>query len=208
VADRFSIRANEGRRLRFACSCASAADVSDDPWAVVSKEGKLNDGTKELILNAIHPRPRTIAQLAQHLGLSRPAVHRHVTEMLSSDLIREVGPPEGEREWAVERYYEPNFPVLLSADRREFLPVMEELSREFAETFKKLQADLSEAFSRTSLPAREERLEGVLHCLYATVARMARVTLEAEGVLPPWPEHADGSRWVWWAEEPLEQEKP
>ena len=31
--------------------------------------------------------------------------------------------------------------------------------------------------------------------------------LEAEGVLPPWPEHGDGSRWVWWAEEAAPPER-
>jgi hypothetical protein len=30
---------------------------------------------------------------------------------------------------------------------------------------------------------------------------LARERLEADGDLPPWPVHDDGSRWVWWAEE-------
>jgi hypothetical protein len=44
----------------------------------------------------------------------------------------------------------------------------------------------------------------MLHYLYAAAARLARERLEATGDLPPWPQHADGSRWVWWAEEPAE----
>ena len=206
MTDHTSLRDQNIRQLRFACSCASAADVSDDPWATISKQGKLNDGTKELILNAIYLRPRTIAQLAQRLALSQPTVHRHITELLASDLIREVAVPVEERSWAVERYYHPNFPVVLSSDRQEFLPVLEGLAEEFVETFKRRETDLADAFSRTSLPGRGHAFEDVLHYLYTVVIRMARARLEAEGVLPSWPVHPDSSRWLWWAEEPPEQE--
>ena len=189
------------QQLRFACSCASAAPHSDDPWAAVSKDGKLKDGTKERILNLIYRQPRTIAQLAQQLGLSQPAVHRHITEMLASELIREVSVPAEERGSPVERFYRPNFPVVLAVDRAVFQPVVEELAQKFAETFRGSQEALASAFLWTSLPGHEERFEALLHYLYTTVARVARAQLEAEGVLPAWPEHADGSRWLWWAEE-------
>ncbi|MDP9310051.1 MAG: MarR family transcriptional regulator [Chloroflexota bacterium] len=204
MAERASDQADPARALRFACSCASAAGVATDPWARVSQDGKLKDGTKELILNAIYRRPRTIAQLAQQLNLSSPAVHRHITEMLASELIREVDVPDADRMSPVERYYRPNFPVVLAQDRAAFQPVLEELAREFATTFRGSQDALASAFTWTSLPGHEERFEALLHYLYTTVARMAREQLEREGVLPLWPRHADGSRWVWWAEERLE----
>ena len=205
MSDQFSAEGDDARVLRFACSCASAVDVSDDPWTAISRDGKLKDGTKELILNATYRRPRTIAQLAQQLGLSQPAVHRHITEMLASELIREVEVPEAEREWAVERYYRPNFPVVLAKDRQAFQPALEELARRFVEAFQGSQEALTMAFAWTSLPGHEERFEDLLHYLYTTVARMAREQLEAEGTLTHWPEHRDGSRWAWWAEEPLEE---
>ena len=77
-------------RLGFACACASAVKVVDDPRSPVARAGTLNDGTRELILKAVSRRPRTTAQLAQLLGLSAPAVHRHMTELPASELIREV----------------------------------------------------------------------------------------------------------------------
>ncbi len=194
-------------KLRFACSCASAADVADDPWSTVSKQGKLNDGSKELILNAVYLRPRTIAQLAQLLTLSQPTVHRHIREMLASDLVREVDVGDEERGWAVERYYRPNFPVVLASHRREFLPAIEEIAHEFAEDFRDRLASLSEVFSRIDSPDPQARFEDLLHYLYTTAVRMARNRLEEEGALPPWPVHPDGSRWIWWAEEPLQQEE-
>ena len=205
MAEQGSTADENARALRFPCSCVSAADVENEPWVAISKDGKFKDGSKELILNAIYRRPRTIAQLAQQLGISQPAVHRHIMEMLGSELIREVDVPEAERSWAVERYYRPNFPVVLAADRQTFQPILEELAREFVEAFRGTQEALAAAFAWTSLPGHEERFEALLHYLYATAARMGRERLEADGVLPPWPRHADGSAWVWWAEEPEEE---
>jgi uncharacterized membrane-anchored protein len=49
-------------------------------------------------------------------------------------------------------------------------------------------------------------MEILRHYLYATATRLAREHLEANGTLPLWPEHADGSRWIWWAEEAPETE--
>jgi DNA-binding transcriptional ArsR family regulator len=192
--------------LRFACACASAAPVAEDPWVAVSQQHKLADGTKERILNALYRRPRTTAQLAQLLGLSPPAIHRHVAELLASELIREADAPEGERRSAAERYYLPNFPIVLAADRAALQPVLHELADAVAAAFRARQGVLANAFAGTGLPARGESFEGLLHYLYATATRLGRERLEADGDMPPWPAHADGSRWVWWAEEPPEME--
>src|SRR5215218_1648562 len=169
MSDRPSSSGDGAQALRFACACTSAAPVAEDPWVAISQQRKLNDGTKELILNALYREPRTTAQLAQLLGLSAPAVHRHVVELLVSELIREVvGPKEGRRS-ALERYYRPNFPVVLAADR----------------------AVLQPALARTSLPARGDGFEALLHYLFAAAVRTARAQLEAAGELPAWPEHDD-----------------
>ena len=129
-----------------------------------------------------------------------------MTELLASELIREVAAPEDGRRSALERYYHPNFPVVLAADRAALQPVLDELAEAIAAAFRDGQAPLAEAFARTSLPARGESFEALLHYLFATAARMARARLEADGRPPAWPEHDDGSRWVWWAEEPPETE--
>jgi DNA-binding transcriptional ArsR family regulator len=177
-----------------------------DPWAAIPHDGKLNDGTKELILNALSDQPRTITQLAEVLGISSPAVHRHVTDLLASELIHEVEVPQDRRRSGVERYYHPAFPVVFAADRATLDPVLQDLAADIAAAFHRRQVSLADAFAQTSLPARGESVETLLHYLYATAARLARAQLEAEGALPPWPEHRDGSRWVWWAEEALEME--
>jgi DNA-binding transcriptional ArsR family regulator len=206
MTDRPSSPDDENLTLRFACACTSAAPVVEDPWVAIARQRKLNNGTKELILNALHRRPRTTAQLAQALDLSAPAVHRHVAELLASELIREVAAPEDGRRSALERYYRPNFPVVLAADRAALQPVLDDLADAIAATFRDRQAPLAEAFRRTSLPTRGEPFEALLHYLFATAVRVARARLEVAGDLPAWPEHDDGSRWVWWAEEPPETE--
>jgi DNA-binding transcriptional ArsR family regulator len=206
MTDRPSPPGNEAQALRFACACASAAPVAEDPWVAISQQRKLNGGTKELILNALYRQPRTTAQLAQALGLSPPAVHRHVAALLASELIREEAAPAGGRRSALERYYRPNFPVVLAADRAALQPALDGLADAFAAAFRDGQAPLAGAFRRTGLPARGEDFAALLHYLYAAAARAARARLEAEGDLPTWPEHGDGSRWVWWAEEPPETE--
>jgi DNA-binding transcriptional ArsR family regulator len=147
---------NGARALRFACSCASAAPVAADPWVAVAKQGKLADGTKELILNALHRRPRTVAQLAALLGLSPPTVHRHIVELLASELIREATVSDDERRSPVERYYRPNFPVVLAGDRRAFELILEELAGAIADNVRARREILAEVFARTSLIAAGE----------------------------------------------------
>src|SRR5687768_14504220 len=109
MADQLLPQDEDFRSLRFACSCASAAPVAADPWVAIAQQGKLADGTKELILNALHRRPRSIAQLSALLGLSPPAVHRHVAELLASELIREAPIPASQRRSPTERRYRPAF---------------------------------------------------------------------------------------------------
>src|SRR5215204_873183 len=206
MADGPSSLIDSDHRLRLACGCASAVPISADPWVAIVNQRKLNNGTKELILNAIYRQPRTITQLAEHLGISAPAVHRHVGEMLASELIAEVDVTAPERRRGSERYYGPNFPVLLASDQATLQPVLEDLAADITAAFRRQQNALPNAFARTSLPARGESFETLLHYIYATATRLARERLEAAGELPPWPEHADGSRWVWWAEEAPETE--
>jgi hypothetical protein len=196
----------DDHRLRFACSCASAVPTGEDPWVAIVNQRKLNDGTKELILNAIYRQPRTITQLAEQLGISAPAVHRHIVDMLADDLIQEVDLAAPQRSRGSERYYRPNFPVVLAADRDALQPVLEDLAADIAAAFRRRHAALTNALADTSLPTRVEPVELLHHYLYATATRLARARLEAAGSLPPWPEHADGSRWIWWAEEAPETE--
>jgi hypothetical protein len=126
--------------------------------------------------------------------------------MLACELISEVGVTALERSRASERHYSPNFPVVLASDQVALQPVLEDLATDIATAFQRRQDALASAFAHTSLHARGESVDMLLQYMYATATRRARERLEAGSELPAWPKHADGSRWVWWAEEPPESE--
>src|ERR687886_472444 len=120
--------------LRFACECVSARRGGySDPWAAIAKDKLMVDGTKEEILNLVAREPKTIAQLAKELDLSKPSIHAHINEMIASELLRES--EEWEKRYPTERYYEPNFPVVKAAERAEFESLCAGLSARFADLF-------------------------------------------------------------------------
>jgi hypothetical protein len=133
-------------------------------------------------------------------------VHRHVTELHASQLIREVTVPQEERLSSVERYYAPTFPVVLASDRQELLPLLEGLARDVTAIFRRRQDDIASALMQTAPSSRGAHQESLLHWLCTAVICMAQEKLQEGGMVPPWSEHADGSRWLWGAEEPLDHE--
>jgi DNA-binding transcriptional ArsR family regulator len=191
--------------LQFACECVSARGGYSDPWAGVAQRKLLPDGTKEAILNLVGKQPKTIAQIAKELGISRPAVHRHINEMVESELLRES--EEWERKYPAERYYEPNFPIIKAAEGAEFESLCQELSRHIADLFDDRRGQLESAFKRTSLPEEGWTFSDVAQYLYARAQRGARVILEQRGTLLPRKEHRNGVEWIFWAEEPHSYEQ-
>ena len=69
---------NNLRGLRFPCECVSAsAGGYSDPWADITKNKLLPNGTKEQILNLVAHEPQTISQLAQALTIRAERSHSH-----------------------------------------------------------------------------------------------------------------------------------
>lgn len=189
------------RGLWFACECVSAKEEGySDPWAAIAQNKLLMDGTKEEIINLVAKEPRTIAQLAKELGISKPSVHAHINDMVESELLRES--EEWEKRHPTERYYEPNFPVVGRDERAEFQTICEEMAERVASLFEKKQTQLKRAFERTELAERGWEFTDLSQYLYATVQRRARSLLEERGVLPKKERHSNGARWLFWAEEP------
>ena len=105
--------------LFFPCECVSALNQGySDPWAEITKNRLLPNGTKEEILNLVADEPKTLSQLAQALSLSPPSVHTHVRDLMKSELLRESA--KSEKKYPTERYYEPNFPVFKAEECVEF----------------------------------------------------------------------------------------
>jgi DNA-binding transcriptional ArsR family regulator len=190
------------RLLQFACDCVSHLhDVIRDPWSHVSRAGLISSETKEIILNKTYRQPKTVTQLAKEIGLSQPAIHKHVKELLASDLLRAVPIANEDKAYRVEQYYEPNFPVLLVEDSSQLEPVCRKVAQRIAEIYWEHRDELQEAFAGSSLEKRGYVLEDILDFLYSKIRRMGREILDEQGFFPELPTHKDGSRWVYWAEE-------
>jgi DNA-binding transcriptional ArsR family regulator len=190
------------RILQFACDCVSHLhDIVRDPWSHVSRAGLISNETKEIILNKTYRRPKTVTQLAREIGLSQPAIHKHVKEMLASDMLRPASLDNEAKTYRVEHYYEPNFPVLLMEDLDQLEPICRQVADRIAEIYWEYRDELQKAFNGSSLEERGYALEDILDFLYSKIRRMGREILNEQGFFPELPAHKDGSRWVYWAEE-------
>ena len=190
------------RILQFACDCVSHLHQTiRDPWSYVSRAGLISNETKEIILNKTYREPKTVTQLAKEIGLSQPAIHKHVRELLASDMMREAPLPDEEKTYRVEKYYEPNFPVLLEEDVAQVNPICQKVAEEIAKIYWDHRDEFQEAFEGTSLGERGFTLEDILDFMYSKIRRMGRTVLDEQGFFPELPLHQDGSRWVYWAEE-------
>jgi DNA-binding transcriptional ArsR family regulator len=192
--------------LRFPCECVSSSPEGySDPWAEITKNKLLPDGTKEEILNVLAREPKTITQVAEALDLSAPSVHTHVTDMLRSELLREA--VEWEKTHPAERYYEPNFPVFKHQECVEFRALCEEMAADLATLFEKKRSKMERAFRKTGLAKQGWKFSDVAHCLFANMYRSARMLLEERELLSPREKHANGAQWIFWAEQPMDVPK-
>ena len=191
---------DELRGLQFPCECVSAAPGGySDPWAEVTKNKLLPNGTKEQIVNLVAREPKTISQLATALNLAPPSVYTHITELMKSELLRES--EEWEKKHPTERYYEPNFPVFKAKECAEFKALCEEMSAKIVALFESNRSRMERAFRKTSLPKQGWELSDVTQCLYANMQRAARAELEQSGMLTARQKHANGAEWIFWAED-------
>ena len=187
--------------LRFPCECVSSRPGGySDPWAEITKNKLLSNGTKEEILNVLAQGPNTITQIAEALGLSTPSIHTHVSDMVRSELLREA--VEWEKTHPAERYYELNFPVFKAEECEEFKALCGEMSKDLVALFEKKRQKMERAFRKTDLSKQGWELTDITHCLFANMYRGARTSLEQSGLLSPRKKHGDGAQWIFWAEEP------
>lgn len=187
--------------LHFPCECISARNENySDPWAGIAKNRLIVDGTKEQILNLVAREPRTISQLARELKIAPPSVHRHINEMLTSELLRDS--LEWEKLHPKERYYEPNFPVVVAGDRAEFEGICREMCEQVVKIFEQARPRFEGAFKQTTLAEKGWEFTDVTQYLYACIQRGARKRLEEQGILRGPDKHRNGVDWVFWAEEP------
>ena len=193
-------RSKKFNDLFFPCECVSGRSENySDPWAGIAKNRLIVDGTKEQILNIVAREPRTISQLAKELEMAPPSVHAHVTEMMTSELLRDSAVTE--KLHSKERYYEPNFPVVWADDREEFSTICAEMCDQIADVFDDARPRFEDAFRRTGLEQKGWKFTDLTQYLYACIQRGARQRLEDRGSLGTAAQHRNGVDWVFWAEE-------
>ena len=188
---------HESSILKFSCSCINSLD---DPWSYVSKSGSLSSETRQIIINKIYKEPKTVTRLAKEIGLSQPAIHKHVAELLKEGLIREVEVPIDERVFKREKYYSPTFPVVSKSDLGVLGPILMEIVEEVSEVVKKNEGRLKTVFDKTSLPKRQWAFEDLTFFLYKKITDLTREKFEREGFFPEIPVRNE-EKWVFWAEE-------
>jgi len=190
---------HESHILRYSCNCINSDSV-DDPWSYISRAGSLSSETRQIIINKIYKEPKTVTQLAKEIGLSQPAIHKHVTELSKEGLIKEVEVHASEREFKREKYYSPTFPVILKSDLHILEPTLTEIVEQVSKAIKKNKPRLKNAFENTSLPRRQWTFEDLTFFLYKKITDLTREKLELEGLFPEIPVRNE-ERWIFWAEE-------
>jgi len=185
------------RILKFSCNCINSIE---DPWSYVSQSGVLSSETRQIVINKIYKEPKTVTQLAKEIGLSQPAIHKHVVELLKESLIKEVEVPESERAFKREKYYAPNFPVILKSDMDILEPILRIIVKEVVRIIKENENRLEIGFNKTSLPKKQWAFEDLTFFLYRKITDLTREKFEQEGFFPEIPVR-NGEKWVFWTEE-------
>jgi DNA-binding transcriptional ArsR family regulator len=190
---------NGNLKLRFPCDCVSGRkDDYGDPWSDVTKNKLFSDGTKEEIINLVAEEPKTISQLAKATNLSAPSIHKHVNELLSSELIRDS--IEWEKLHPKERYYEPNFPVIRAEECEELHEICEKMSQSIADLLTAARPEFERAYDESGLSGSGWTFDDLSQCVFARIQRSARELLEQRGVVAPPKPHRNGAVWTYWAE--------
>ena len=190
---------NGNLKLRFPCDCVSGRkDNYGDPWSDVTKNRLFSDGTKEEIINLVAEEPKTISQLAKATNLSAPSIHKHINELLSSELIRDS--VEWEKLHPKERYYEPNFPVIRAEECEALHGICEKMSETIAELFASARPEFERAYEESGLHGSDWTFDDLSQCVFAQIQRNARELLEQRGLITPPKQHRNGTVWTYWAE--------
>ncbi len=192
------MKTREKGRVKFPCDCISSTPACEEPWARVAKEAMFKDGTREEILNLVHDKPRTIAQLAKVTRLAQPTIFRHVNDLVKFGLLREFDPDE--KDYVVERYYKPNFPVVSRKDQKAFDDQIIAISRELADSIERYLPALKVQFGGTDAAKEGWQFGEIAQYLLHRIQREVRNRLEDKGAVAKTP--ADRERgFIFWAKE-------
>ena len=116
-------------------------------------QAALNNTTRLSILSLLHKESKTVAMLADEIGMSRPVIWRHVEMLLRHGLVKECQ-RLSEKRYRQEVYYENNFPVITRSEAEQILPVLDTVGREVETVVRREAARLEKAWSKTSAASK------------------------------------------------------
>lgn len=186
------------RSIKFPCDCISSTPACEEPWARVAKEGMFKDGTKEEIINRLHREPQTVAQLAKGTGLSQPTILRHVTELAEKGLLQEFDPDE--KDYIVERYYKPSFPVVTKNDQELYNAEITALAGAIAGVIAQVSPELTKRYAGSHAESEGTPFAEFAHFIVHRAQREARMLLEERGILASRPSRPAPGFIFWGAE--------
>lgn len=156
---------------------------------VVCGETPVQDGelpaptARERLIAGLVAGPRTVAQLAQAFGLSRPTVLEQVRRAVRDGLIVEVEVAEEEKRFASERYYALTVPAIRQHDRDLLMPTIQAVARDLAASLRNHEGDLQAAFVMTHLARDGWELDDLWPYLNDAIFRIVTDVAETNDVV-------------------------
>jgi hypothetical protein len=187
--------------LRFPCECVSSKPGGySDPWAEITKNKLLPNGTKEEILNVLAQGPK------QLLKSQRPSASPHQAFTLTLATCCAANsyakPLNGKKRTPQSAIMSRTSLYSRLTNARSFIALCEEMSKDLMKLFERKRQKIERAFRKTSLSEQGWELSDITQCLFANMYRGARSSLEQRGLLSPRAKHANGTKWIFWAEQP------
>jgi len=146
----------------------------------------LNSETRRIILNKIYRTPLTGAHIADEIGISRPSISDHLRILRQAQIIKEADYDRDEKRYVVEKYYTPNFPVMLQEDREIVEGLAKEIGRKIAGLIQGYVERMEEIFAQTSPAKKGWALKDVYPYIQDRIREAESEALGRNHGIPSW----------------------
>ena len=176
-----------------------SGDMAKLSWMTMTNEAKkgdrpilrefrnaLNSETRRIVLNKIYQRPMTGAHIADDMGISRASISDHLRILKQAGIIKEAEFERDEKRYVVEKYYTPNFPVMLLEDREMVEDIAREIGQEIAGLIEGYIERIGEIFAQTSPAEMGWALQDVYPYIQDRIREAESKALSRNHGIPIW----------------------
>lgn len=146
----------------------------------------LSSETRRILLNKIYRKPMTGAHIADEIGISRASISDHLRILREAGIIKEAEFGRDEKRYVVEKYYTPNFPVMLLEDREMVEDLAREIGGRIAGLIEQYVERMEEVFSGISPAAKGWRLRDVYPYIQDRIREAESEALGRNHGIPSW----------------------